>query len=444
MSIFGKKTGANPADGSEVLLSKDFTDSGEELTEIEKTRRDLMVARLESFKREAAEQAAAESQKASPGQTPQRPPESVRPVSITKKPVFTEKPMVAKPVSRPPTGEIKAGHKSPVVQSPAEQVSREVPPKPVSPVKEPVGANQPMRPAIIPQVKDSDQGETDSFITRSATPRPSRKPPEPTKKPAKPIPAKPIAPEKSPEHTKPMSMDTKVSEKEKPAWRIKPKVESRDETQFPEKKAAKEIRQAIKEKPGWRAPPKGETEVKIPAPKKTAMETSQNEESDLKPAPEVSVPGDSQKTRESVTGTTESSTGPEDTQVKKLVMSPIALPYGEVPRKTGPTDEIETQIPEKPKEIRSGEWEISGAPPKSAAAVSFEAADFRDARDAEEAAKASEAGVIKFYPKSSGRYNHYDQYHQNRDKLIDDIMFGIVNADIAARRRQMTKPESEK
>ena len=89
MSIFGKKSGANPVDGSEVLLSEDFTDSGEELTEIEKTRRDLMVARLESFKREAAEQAAAESSKPIPiaaepqpvklVPVPQRPLESARP-----------------------------------------------------------------------------------------------------------------------------------------------------------------------------------------------------------------------------------------------------------------------------------------------------------------------------------------------------------------------------
>ena len=40
---------------------------------------------------------------------------------------------------------------------------------------------------------------------------------------------------------------------------------------------------------------------------------------------------------------------------------------------------------------------------------------------------------------SIGPYNRYNQYNPTNDKLIDDIMFGIVNADIATHRRQLSK-----
>ena len=480
MSIFGKKAGADPVDRSEILLSKDFADSGEELTEIEKTRRDLMVARLESFKREAAEQAATESsapaptatepQKVTPVQVPQRHPESVQPVLTPKKPVVTQKPKEPKPVMLQPAGEVKAVHKSSVVKPPDEQASREVPPKPVSPVKDPVGANQQVIPNNIPQVKESDTGDSDSFITRSAIPRPSRKPPEPAKEPAKP------APEKLAEQTKPVSVDSTVSEKEKPTWRIKPKVESRVETPIQEKRVTEKPQQAIEEKPVWREPPKVETKVETPAPekpeikeprpniekkpttqgrsnvqskieelvdKKPVIETLLNEESDSMPAQDVSVQSDSPKTKDRVTQATESITREDDAQVNNTSKPQITLPYGEVPRKPAPADEVDKQIQEKSKEIISGYLEISGDPPQPAPAVSFEAADFKDPHDVAEASKAPEAEVRRYYPRSSGRYNHYDQYNQDTDKLIDDIMFGIVNADIVARRRQMTNPESE-
>lgn len=40
---------------------------------------------------------------------------------------------------------------------------------------------------------------------------------------------------------------------------------------------------------------------------------------------------------------------------------------------------------------------------------------------------------------SIGPYNRYNQYNPTNDKLIDDIMFGIVNADIATHRRQLSQ-----
>ena len=172
------------------------------------------------------------------------------------------------------------------------------------------------------------------------------------------------------------------------------------------------------------------------------MEAPQNKESDSKPAPEVSVRVDSPKPKESVTQATKPITGEDDTRVKNAAQPLITLPYGEVPRKTASQEQVDKQIQEKPREISPGDLEISGEPPKPASVVSFEAADFKDPRDVAEVSKAPEAEVKRFYPKSSGRYNHYDQYYRDRDKLIDDIMFGIVNADIAARRRQMTNPES--
>ncbi|MCP4712034.1 MAG: hypothetical protein GY869_25720, partial [Planctomycetes bacterium] len=172
MSIFGKKSGASPVDQSAAFLSGDLSDSGEELTEIEKTRRDLMVARLESFKQEATEQAAAESstpapittepQKMTPVQVPQRPPKSARPVLPPIKPAVTEKPNEPKSVALHPAGEVKDVHKSSVVKSPDQQVSKEVPSKPVLQVSGPVVANQPQISENIPQKKESETGESQS------------------------------------------------------------------------------------------------------------------------------------------------------------------------------------------------------------------------------------------------------------------------------------------
>ncbi|MCP4706994.1 MAG: hypothetical protein GY869_00075, partial [Planctomycetes bacterium] len=152
----------------------------------------------------------------------------------------------------------------------------------------------------------------------------------------------------------------------------------------------------------------------------------------------------SQNTQESTTQAAESITGEVDAQIKNAAKPKITLPYGEVPRKTASQEhvDLDQQIQEKSQEIKPVDLGISVEPPPPAPAVSFEATDFKDKHDVAEPAKKTEVEVSRYYPKSSGRYNHYDQYNRDADKLIDDIMFGIVNADIAARRRQMTRPES--
>jgi len=265
-------------DPSELLVSNDHADSGEKLTEIEKTRRDLMIARLESFKREAAQQAKTESTIPTP---PATPPKKTKP--------------------------------------------RQLPPRP---------------PTTLPPENDSKTAASDSFITRSATPRPDRKPPETALAPPKPTPNKSVTPEKSPEHTKLISSDAAESSNERPTWRIKPKVEADDQTPI-NNNLSSGIEQIVNKKPS-------------------------------KPQ--------------------------------------VTLPYSEVPPKITP------------------------------------ATNFKDHHDPPKTPKIIKIPPIdrgRYYPKSSDRYNHYDQYHRNRDKLIDDIMFGIVNADIAARRHQMAQPQAK-
>jgi len=245
-----------------------------------------------------------------------------------------------------------------------------------------------------------------------------------------------------------VSEKTRQAIEEKTVWREPPKVETKVATPAPEKPEIKEPRPTIEKKPTTQV--RSNVQAKIeelvntkPVIVKPVIETPYNTESDSKPAQDVSVQTDSPKTKNSVTQTTESITREDGAQLNHTSKPQITLPYGEVPRKTAPAHEVDKQIQEKPKEIILGYLEISGDPPQPTPEVSFEAADFKDPHDVAEASKAPEVEVRRYYPRSSGRYNHYDQYNRDTDKLIDDIMFGIVNADITARRRQMTKPESE-